>query len=106
LILVIVAVLAARIIRTPEQRTRAVIAVVAGITLASFAWTVTTEQSQDAVYFDLRARAWEFGVGALTSRLALHEKIGLLQASVLSTLGWAGIVLSSLWLSPQSQVPG
>jgi peptidoglycan/LPS O-acetylase OafA/YrhL len=106
LILVVVAVLAARIIRKPEQRTRAVIAVVLAITLASFAWTVTTEQSQDAVYFDLRARAWEFGVGALTSRLALHVKVGLLQASVLSTLGWAGIVLSSLWLSPQSQVPG
>jgi peptidoglycan/LPS O-acetylase OafA/YrhL len=95
LILVVVAVLAARIIRKPEQRTRAFIAIVAAITLASFAWTVTTEQSQDAVYFDLRARAWEFGVGALTSRLAPHVKVGLLRRQCCP-----GIVLSSLWLSP------
>jgi peptidoglycan/LPS O-acetylase OafA/YrhL len=59
---------------------------------------------QDAVCFDLRARTGSSGSG-LTSRLALREGQAS-QASVLSTLGWAGIVLSSLWLSPQSQVPG
>ena len=106
LILVVTAVLAARVAWKPEQRPRAFVAVVIAIALASFAWTVGTGRSQEAINFDLRARAWEFGLGALTSLLAPHIRIALLPASVLSASSWTGIVLSSLWLSAQSQVPG
>jgi peptidoglycan/LPS O-acetylase OafA/YrhL len=105
-LILVVTILASRIIPKSTQRPRAFVAVTLAITLASFAWTVSTGRSQDAIYFDLRARAWEFGLGALTSLLAPHVRTARFSASVLSTLGWGNIALSALLLSDRSQVPG
>jgi peptidoglycan/LPS O-acetylase OafA/YrhL len=85
--------LAARITDKPALRQKAFIAVAVTIALLSFTWTVAAAvETQAQIYFDLRARAWEFGLGALTSRLALLVCPRFLPASLFSLLGWAGIV--------------
>ena len=48
-----------------------VFGVLAGVTLASFAWSVVSTSSDPlAAYFSTPARAWELGLGALTALVA------------------------------------
>ncbi|MDH6264365.1 acyltransferase family protein [Bradyrhizobium sp. BR13661] len=106
LIVVVTALVAGRRNR-PSHRRKAFIATAAVITFISFAWAITVGlKMEDGNYFDLRARAWEFGLGAMTSQVATRGSYFPLFASLLSILGWGGIVFSSFWLTPQSQVPG
>lgn len=90
--LLVVALLAVGLRRgsTPRRRLRMATTVIAGITLASWTWSVVeTLRDQPLAYLDTSARIWEFGAGAL---------LALLGARLVPTPAW-GAVLGWLGLA-------
>lgn len=90
--LLVVALLALGLRRgsTPKRRLRMATTVIAGITLASWTWSVVeTLRDQPLAYLDTSGRIWEFGAGAL---------LALLGARLVPTPAW-GAVLGWLGLA-------
>ena len=82
--------------------------VAAGLTAASFAWSVqTTPTDPTGAYFSTATRGWELGAGAL---LALAGRslplLGGMTRAVLAALGLASIAVAAATFTDHTPVPG
>ncbi|MCJ1683244.1 acyltransferase family protein [Rathayibacter sp. VKM Ac-2928] len=87
---------------------RAVVALVAVVAAASFAWgVVESELSPGVAYLSTLTRAWELALGALLFLGAAHwRRIPDRLRPVLGWLGVAVLVTASFVLTPQTPYPG
>ena len=89
--------------RAQGRAQRTVTAAVIAIALLSFAWAVAfTAYRGQWAYFDTLSRGFEFALGALAARFALHG----LRARVAGAAGLAGMLVSALAITPDLPFPG
>jgi peptidoglycan/LPS O-acetylase OafA/YrhL len=91
-----------------KGRTTLLVAAMALVTVASFAWSVhATATSPATAYFSTFTRAWELGVGALIAVSA--DRLLRLPAVLRVALAWlglVGVVLSAFVISSADPFPG
>ncbi|MHC1560684.1 acyltransferase family protein [Actinomycetospora sp. C-140] len=85
----------------------ALLVVLTGAGLASFAYSVAATASDQAVaYFDARTRVWEFAVGGVLALVADRIRLGRAARAVLGVLGVAGLVTCGAVLDVGAAFPG
>ena len=78
---------------TPQRRLRAATTVIAGVTLASWTWSVVeTLRDQPLAYLDTSARIWEFGAGGLLALLGARLVPRAAWGAAISWLGLGMVV--------------
>jgi peptidoglycan/LPS O-acetylase OafA/YrhL len=95
--------------RADEDRRQLILgAVLAVITVASFAWSVMqTRQTPTFAYFSTFTRAWELGVGGLLAIFATSlRRLPTAVKAAASWLGVAAIVASALLYTEATPFPG
>jgi peptidoglycan/LPS O-acetylase OafA/YrhL len=108
-IVILAAVLASTVIRRRQRAERAwLLGIMAGIVVASFAWAVMSSATDPTVaYFSTLTRAWELGLGGLLAvGGAFFRRLPMWSRPLLAWIGLAGIIVSAIALSPDSQFPG
>lgn len=102
----VIFVLVARTVgRTAAQVRRTVLAIVIGLTVASFAWSVLlTVQGDPSAYFVSHSRFWELGLGAVLA-LRLSRSAGVVRRAAAA---WTGLALigCGMVLVPIDRFPG
>ncbi|MEO8528406.1 MAG: acyltransferase family protein [Pseudolysinimonas sp.] len=90
----------------PVRRRRVALALLATVTLASFAYSIVlTYSSPGPAYFVTPARAWEFGAGGLLAFVSANRLGGRIRAAA-AWAGWIGIVVVAMSYSAATPFPG
>lgn len=91
----------------PVMRRRAVVATIALVAAASFAWALMQVAAEPgAAYFSTAARAWEFGAGALLATVTVGRRPTALLATLASWAGLAAIVGAAMAYGEATPFPG
>lgn len=82
----------------------------AAITAASLIWLITAAPSDGSIYFDTRARVWEFALGSAIAALAPKLRLPARLASFVSTIALAVLLVYCLvsigeYPGPMAAVP-
>lgn len=104
-VLVLVVVWVARMLRLPVRRV--LVVVFAAVAVVSFLHALrATSLDQQAAYFSMPARLWEFSLGALAAVLVSRVRLPRAVAAVLGTAGVVGIITCGLVLDAAASFPG
>ena len=107
LALVLVATLAAVLLRRRAQLPRFLLALVAALTVLSFAFSVVLVGiDQSTAYYSTLARSWEFGLGSLAALVLPGLAIPAALRTVAGWLGLIGVVSCGFVLQVSSAFPG